>query len=119
MPALMIEKVNGNWTARVGGTEVSYPFVGARASDQEVSVQHFIAAIDEGRAALDAGAPEIFVVPPGVTATALVDSLVLDSDTVIYQGRPIWSCVGADKVLDDHHSVAQALRDALGGAYGA
>ncbi|MEK6423457.1 MAG: hypothetical protein V4801_28045 [Burkholderia gladioli] len=114
MPGLLLNIVNGSWTALVANTPIQYLFVGDNIGEQETAVQQLSAAMQQGADAVINGAPEIFVIPPNTTAEEVVQTAFGTTDTLIYVSRPIYAAVGEDDtLLTDIVEAGVALADVL------
>ncbi len=112
MPALLIGKIDGVMQASPAN---SGEFFALQTSDgdQSVALQQLVTAMRDGEGAMVNGAPEIFVIPEGYQPSQVVQSLFGTTDGIVFGGRPIYTCVGDDVILDDLDLAAEALAAVL------
>jgi hypothetical protein len=112
MPVLLISRVDGVWQASPANSGVSYAFVQADGT-QDIAVQQLAVAMQQGTGALVNGVPEIFVLPDGVQAEQVVQTLFGTTDVLTYVSRIIYGVVGEDMLLDEIAQAGLALAAAL------
>lgn len=114
MPTLLIHRTAGDWVAAPANSGVQYSFQMVEGS-QETAVQQLAAAMQGGEGAVVAGAEEIFVIPDGVPAAQVVQTLFGTTDTLTYVSDIIWGTVGEDMLIEDLEAAGRALALALVG----
>lgn len=113
MPATLIHIVNGNWTAEVANTSISYTFKGAtlgaqRASVNEFSGNMFRNGMDEMNTFFETNDSETFV----------AQQLFSTTDTLVYKADVIFTApeLGGPEVpvlIDCLEDVGEALLMAI------
>jgi hypothetical protein len=113
MPATLIHIVNGNWTAEVANTSISYTFKGATLSAQRTSVSElagnmFNNGMDEMNTFFETSDSETFV----------AQQLFSTTDTLIYKADIIFTApeIGGPEVpvlIDCLEEVGSALLIAI------
>jgi hypothetical protein len=116
MPSLLIQLINNQWVAEVANTNIRYQFIGNTVDVQTQAVQFLAGDMMEnggnlaefnryvGRA-LDIG---------NVDADVVTQQLYAATDTLVYEGRPIYASLGDEMLIDELAEAGQALCMFLG-----
>ena len=103
MPNLLINIVNGSWVAEVANTNIRYVFAGVDLPDQVQVVRGFAETMENDSP--DVADFFINVNEPEIVGQQLFGT----TDGIVFAGRPIFTTVGEDVLLDDLELAGEVL----------
>lgn len=103
MPSLLINIVNGTWVAEVANTDISYIFAGDNLQEQQQVVRGFAETMENDN-------PNVADFFTNVENPEVVgEQLFGTTDGIVYLGRPIFTTIGEDVLLDDLELAGEVL----------